>query len=311
MAKRKNKKILLFSRIIINSIASILFILFNILLFFWSFKLLNLKNLSFNNFIYIFVISICLGLIAGIIMAIKNKKAKKYLKRIKGLLVAMPIIAVILLIFSLGYNHLRITTIKEELELEFEEYDYFIDFDDIKHGYNYRIDDNNNLYYIDGFEIKSVKPTSIKKLKKDYKLDVYVLNRGYVIINNEKAYYTRYNIGENTNIYKIDLPLDIITKEYKMKEYYYLKGNDFNYINEDYASEQDGEKLYLFKKYKGNIYTKEKLYDLRIQVKNNFENYYEAIYAKDYIRIDIDGKKYNIKFTFNEDLDVIYSKEGE
>ena len=96
-----------------------------------------------------------------------------------------------------------------------------------------------------------------------------------------------------------------------MKEYYYLKGNDFNYINEDYASQQDGEKLYLFKRYKGNIYTKEKLYDLRIQVKNNFENYYEAIYAKDYIRIDIDGKKQNIKFTFNDNLDVIYSKEGE
>ncbi|MBQ2408587.1 MAG: hypothetical protein II309_04045, partial [Bacilli bacterium] len=95
------------------------------------------------------------------------------------------------------------------------------------------------------------------------------------------------------------------------KEYYYLKGNDFNYINEDYASQQDGEKLYLFKRYKGNIYTKEKLYDLRIQVKNNFENYYEAIYAKDYIRIDIDGKKQNIKFTFNDNLDVIYSKEGE
>lgn len=311
MAKRKRKKILLFSRIIINSIISILFIFLNIILFFWSFKLLNLNNFNIDNVIYIFIISLCIGILTGVFIAINNKKATKYLKRIKGFLVSIPIIAIVLFIFSLGYNHLRITSIKEELELKFEEYDYFIDFDDIEYGYNYRIDENDYLYYIDGFELKSVKPTSIKKLKKDYKLDVYILNRGYVIINNDKAYYTRYNISENSNIYKINLPIDIITKEYKMKEYYYLKGNDFNYINEDYASQQDGEKLYLFKRYKGNIYTKEKLYDLRIQVKNNFENYYEAIYAKDYIRIDIDGKKQNIKFTFNDNLDVIYSKEGE
>ncbi|MBQ2409366.1 MAG: hypothetical protein II309_08025, partial [Bacilli bacterium] len=187
MAKRKRKKILLFSRIIINSIISILFIFLNIILFFWSFKLLNLNNFNIDNVIYIFIISLCIGILTGVFIAINNKKATKYLKRIKGFLVSIPIIAIVLFIFSLGYNHLRITSIKEELELKFEEYDYFIDFDDIEYGYNYRIDENDYLYYIDGFELKSVKPTSIKKLKKDYKLDVYILNRGYVIINNDKA----------------------------------------------------------------------------------------------------------------------------
>lgn len=311
MAKRKSKKLLLFSRIIINSITSVLFIFLNIILFFWSFKLLNLKNLNVNNIIYIFIISLCIGIVTGIVLGIKNKKIIKYIKRIKGFIVSIPIIGIILLIFSLGYNHLRIISINEELELKFEEYDYFIDFDDIQHGYNYRIDEDNYLYYIDGFEIKSVKPTTIKKLKNNYKFEVYILNRGYVIINNNNTYYTRYNISETSNIYKIDVPIDIIVKEYKMKEYYYLDGNDFDYINDEYASEQDNEKLYLFKRYKGNIYTKEKLYDLRIQVKNNFENYYEAIYTKNYVRIDIDGKKHNIKFKFNDNLDVIYSKEEE
>ena len=38
---------------------------------------------------------------------------------------------------------------------------------------------------------------------------------------------------------------------------------------------------------------------------------YDAVYKKNYVRVDIDGKKYNIKFTFNDKLDVIYSKEVE
>ena len=142
----------------------------------------------------------------------------------------------------------------EKMITEDEEYDYFIDFDDIEEGYNYRIDeDTDYLYYIKNYEIKSVKPVKISSFKDDYKLDTYKLNRGYVIINNDKVYYTRYSISENSKLYKINLPIDYIMKNYNMKEYYYLKGSDFNFINEEYASEQDNEKLYLFKKFKGNI----------------------------------------------------------
>lgn len=312
MAKRKNKKLARLKKTIFIFLFSTIYLFINIILFFGSFRFLNMKSITVNNVIYMFILSFLIGIVLGILAGIKHKNVHKVYKKARGLIVALPVIAVFIFVLSLGFNHFKIEYITDQLELQFEEYDYFIDFDDIEKGYNYRIDeDTDYLYYIKNYEIKSVKPVKISSFKDDYKLDTYKLNRGYVIINNDKVYYTRYSISENSKLYKINLPIDYIMKNYNMKEYYYLKGSDFNFINEEYASEQDNEKLYLFKKFKGNIYTKEKLYDLRIQVKNNFDKYYDAIYKKNYVRVDIDGKKYNIKFTFNDKLDVIYSKEVE
>ena len=312
MARRKSKKLARIKKAIFVFLFSTIYLFVNVILFFGSYRFLNMKSITINNVIYIFIACFIVGLLTGILAAIKHKKISKYYKKSKGLIVALPILAVFMFVLSLGFNHFKIEYITEQLDLQFEEYDYFIDFDDIEKGYNYRIDENTDyVYYINNYEIKSVKPIKISDLKEDYKLETYKLTRGYVIVNDDKVYYTRYSISENSKLYKIDVPMDSIIKNYNMKEYYYLTGDDFNFINDEYASEQISEKLYLYKKFKGNIYTQEKLYDLRIQVKNNFDKYYDAVYRKGYVRVDIDGKKYNIRFTFNDDLEVIYSKEGE
>ena len=45
-----------------------------------------------------------------------------------------------------------------------------------------------------------------------------------------------------------------------------------------------------------------------IQIENNFAGYTNAVYNGDYVLLKENDKQYKIKFTFDKELNVIYSK---
>ena len=69
------------------------------------------------------------------------------------------------------------------------------------------------------------------------------------------------------------------------------------------------ENLIKIKEIDNTFYTKEKIFDIRIQIENNFAGYTNAVYNGDYVLLKENDKQYKIKFTFDKELNVIYSKD--
>lgn len=276
-----------------------------------SYCAFNLDNFSLREtFIFTLVlIPIALGL--GIYYGENFKKAKKIFEMVKGLLLAIPIILIMMTISGLIYKNIKINRITEENERLYEQYSYYTDFNVVESGYNYRIDDNTGYVYHIDYETNQLiekKPTYFYNLEGDYKYDIYKTEKGYAIIHGTTTYFTK-ELKKDSKVYQIDFPITKIRKNYKLNEYYIIEGNRFNKINSEYSSEQKNNFLFLYKKANEVFYTKEKMYDIRIQIQNNFAEYTEAEYRENYVYLIVDNKETKIKFTFDKNLNVIYSKE--
>ena len=309
MGKRKSKKIAAMTRLLLFSFITILFLGININLFFASYKLLMLSSLSISSITLIISFSIIFGSLIGYLLSINYKWTKKAYIKTKGLLISIPIIAILLFTLSLGYKSYKIKNISEKLETELENYEYLIDFDIQSERLYYKIDPiSKNVYYIKNNELIEVKPRKIENFQKDYKFETYKIDKGYVIINDNKTYFSK-SFKKDMVLYHIEIPIDHIKRNYKMTEYYRLESPEFQIINDLYKGEQYFERMFLFMKYNDIFYTKERLYDIRIPIRNNFENYYEADYKKAYVKIKIDNNDYKINFMFDEKLELVFNKD--
>ena len=63
MAKRKNKKLARLKKTIFIFLFSTIYLFINIILFFGSFRFLNMKSITVNNVIYMFILSFVIGML--------------------------------------------------------------------------------------------------------------------------------------------------------------------------------------------------------------------------------------------------------
>ncbi|MEG0576699.1 MAG: hypothetical protein RR500_02450 [Bacilli bacterium] len=300
--KRINKKLP-------YSIMNLMYLSFISILLYITYTNFNFIPIKMEVITLLVLITAIISFIIGFNYNKKNKKLKKIFEATKGIIIALPILIIVLLACSFIYNRIENNKKLEENERLFENYDYFIDFNSLEDGYDYRIDPiTKHLFYMDSIELKEIAPTYFHKLNRNPLFETYYFLKGYVIINNGQTYFSK-ELSNNSPVYPLEVPLDQIKNNFKENDYYKINKKDYNFINDSYASNQENEKLFLYKKYNDIFYTKEKLYDLKIQMQNNFELFQEAEYKENYIIVPIDNHKYKINFTFDNNLEVIYTKE--
>ena len=311
MGKKKSKKIARITRIVLLFIIMMLYVSLVISLLCASYNLFNLKAFDISQTLLFNVISLPFVLLLSIYYGSNYKKAKKVYDIASGLFVGILIVLLLITTSALLYKVFKIKKIQEENERIYDLYSYYVDFNSLESGYSYRIDDKTGyLYHIDEEKnkVEEIRPTYFYKLNKDYEFKVYRVEKGYAVINGMDTYFTK-SLNSDSKVYKIKYPLEKIKKKYRDEEYYKLDGDKFNIIDETYASEQSDKFLFLFKKYNDTFYTKEKIFDIRIQIENNFAGYTNAVYNGDYVLLKENDKQYKIKFTFDKELNVIYSKD--
>lgn len=293
MKKKTKRKILIFIKTFLY-----LIIISNIL--FLTYLVLNHHDYS----LYFLISSVIISIIPAVFLSRLSNKHYKKIEKIKldtfGMLIAMPIISILLLASAFTFTKLKENKIFKTNEIIFENYEKYYDFEN---GESYRLDvDTKKLYYMDEYNLKSIKPIYYYDLP-NKEIKAYELNGKYLIENNGLTYITN-NLDITSELYKINAS---VVKNYET--YYILKGNNFKTVNEEYKSEQSEKFLYLYKKYNNILFTQEKIYDLRIQVLNSFESSQLAMYNKKNIEIPIQDKIYILEYTFNNKLEIIYTKK--
>ena len=311
MGKKKSKKIARITRIVLLFIIMMFYVSLVISLLCASYNLFNLKAFDISQTLLFNVILLPFVLLLSIYYGSNYKKAKKVYDIANGLFVGILIVLLLITTSALLYKVFKIKKIQEENERIYDLYSYYVDFNSLESGYSYRIDDKTGyLYHIDEEKnkVEEIRPTYFYKLNKDYEFKVYRVEKGYAVINGMDTYFTK-SLNSDSKVYKIKYHLEKIKKKYRDEEYYKLDGDKFNIIDETYASEQSDKFLFLFKKYNDTFYTKEKIFDIRIQIENNFAGYTNTVYNGDYVLLKENDKQYKIKFTFDKELNVIYSKD--